>query len=282
MNVEIGSRTLAASVLKMVMAVLCLATVSCATLPPVKINLLSTQDEIELGDKLSAEIEKQETVLDDAAVQAYVRGIGDRLAALSPRQDVAYKFTVIDAPDKVNAFALPGGHMYVYTGLMLLCESEAELAGVMAHEIGHVAGHHHGESMTRQYGMNLIASILLGNDPGAVSKLAAQLATTAGAMYYSRENEREADATGMNLMVRAGYNPEGMVGFMKKLLDEERKHGGGPPLALFASHPPTAERVQRLTSLMAEYPQANHDPAALFADRYRREAPRPLLKHKGS
>lgn len=256
----------------------CIAATGCASLPDINVNLLSTQEEIELGRKVSAEIEKKETVLQDEAVQSYVRGIGVNLARFSPRQDVEYTFKVIDAPDKVNAFALPGGYMYIYTGLMRLCENEAELAGVMAHEIGHVAGHHHGESMTRQFGYNLIMSIVLGEDAGAVSQIAAQFAGTAGAMYYSRGNEREADSIGMDIAVRADYNPTGMISFMGKLLEQERKRGGGPPLPIFASHPPTEERVERLTVLMREHPTANLDPAALFETRYQTRALRRIGK----
>jgi len=249
--------------------VLCLALTGCATIRSLELNLLSTEKEIQLGGQLSAEVEKQEIVLDNAEMQAYVREIGGSLARFATRQDVEYTFTVIDAPDKVNAFALPGGYMYVYTGLMKICDNEAELAAVMAHEIGHVSGYHHGESISRQYGYNLIMSIILGENAGALAQLGAQIMGTAGAMFYSRENEREADSVGIDLLVQAGYNPGAMVGFMGKLLDEDQKRGGGRGLPIFASHPPTEERIERLETLAAQYPQDIRDNAPFHTERYR-------------
>jgi len=251
--------------------VLCLALTGCATIRSMEFNLISTEKEIQLGGQLSAEVEKQETVLDNVEMQAYVGEIGAGLARFATRQDIEYTFTVIDAPDKVNAFALPGGYMYIYTGLMKICDNEAELAGVMAHEIGHVSGYHHGESISRQYGYNLVMSIILGEDAGALAQLGAQIMGTAGAMFYSRENEREADSIGIDLLVRAGYNPGAMVGFMGKLLAEDRKRGGGRGLPIFASHPPTEERIERLRTLAAQYPQTLRDNAPFHTERYRQK-----------
>jgi len=249
--------------------VLCLALAGCATIRSMEFNLISTQQEVQLGGQLSAEVEKQETVLDNAEVQAYVREIGGRLARFATRQDVEYRFTVIDAPDKVNAFALPGGYMYVYTGLMKICDNEAELAAVMAHEIGHVSGYHHGESISRQYSYNLIMSIILGENAHALAQLGTQIMGTAGAMFYSRENEREADSVGIDLLVQARYNPGAMVSFMGKLLDEDQKRGGGRGLPIFASHPPTEQRIDRLETLAAQYPQNIRDNAPFHTERYR-------------
>lgn len=251
--------------------VLCLALSGCATIRSLEFNLLSTEQEIQLGEQLSVEVEKQETVLDNVEMQTYVREIGAELARFASRQDVEYTFKVIDAPDKVNAFALPGGYMYIYTGLMKICDNEAELAGVMAHEIGHVSGYHHGESMSRQYGYNLVMSIILGEDAGALAQLGTQIMGTAGVMFYSRENEREADSIGIDLLVRAGHNPGAMVGFMGKLLAEDQKRGGGRGLPIFASHPPTEERIERLEALAAQYPQDVRDSAPYRTERYQQK-----------
>ena len=251
--------------------VLCLVLTGCATIGALEFNLISTEKEIQLGEQLSVEVEKQETVLDNVEMQAYVRQIGAKLVRFASRQDVEYTFKVIDAPDKVNAFALPGGYMYVYTGLMKICDNEAELAGVMAHEIGHVSGHHHGESISRQYGYNLVMSIILGENAGALAQLGTQIMGTAGAMFYSRENEREADSLGTDMLVRAGYNPGAMVGFMEKLLSEDQKRGGGRGLPIFSSHPPTEERIERLETLAAQYPQNIRDIAPYRTERYRQK-----------
>ena len=235
-------------------------------------NILSTEEEIALGREVAAEVEQQETVLDDAAVQAYVAQIGQRLARVSTRQDVPYVFKVIDAPDTVNAFALPGGNMYVYTGLMKLCQDEAELAAVMAHEIGHVAGHHHGESLTRTYGYGLITRILLGEAPDERAQVVAGLLGQAVTARYSREQEREADRLGMEFLFRAGYPPDAMISFMNKMRAEERKDGGRRWLPIFASHPPTTERLHLLHGLLAQYPPDLVAVSPRYADRYQQQA----------
>lgn len=236
-----------------------------------RINLLSTQDEIALGTQLSAEVEKQERVLDNPAIQAYVQGIGARVSRNAPRQDVPYVFTVIDNPTTVNAFALPGGHMYVYTGLMKLCENEAELASVMAHEIAHVAGHHHGEAMTRQYGMELVMSVLLGENPRMGAQIVGQLIGTAGAMRYSRQHEYEADSMGVDLLFRSGYKPEAMVSFMEKMLANEGGGRSGMLNQVLASHPETANRIENLRTLTMQYPLDDRLAAPVYAERYQSE-----------
>lgn len=251
----------------------CLLLTGCMTMTApdgsrAKLNLLSTEQEVELGRQVSAEVEKEEKLLADQDIQAYVRGIGERLARVSTRLDVQYTFKVIDAPDTVNAFALPGGFMYIYTGLMKICDNEAELASVMAHEMGHVAAHHHGESMTRQYGVELIRQVLLGQQPNAMVQLVADMLGTAGAMRFSRANEREADQLGMEFLFRAGYKPEAMVSFMYKLLEEERQRGGNVWLPIFSSHPPTEARLADLQALCQRYPQAMRDASPLYAERY--------------
>jgi len=221
---------------------------------PRRFNLLSTQQEIELGKKLSAEVEQKELVHSDATLQQYVRDIGELLARHSSRQDVPYAFTVIDNPDVVNAFALPGGHMYVYTGLILLCRSEGELASVMGHEIGHVAGHHHGENLTRtmiaQLGQDFAAS-MTSNE---IARQAVNYGLGFGLLKFSRGQELESDRQGMRILVQAGYNPVSMVAFMENMLQQEQQSGAARPLPFFSSHPATVRRVEELKLLLAEYP----------------------------
>lgn len=239
----------------------------CETLDGQPINLLTTQDEMRMGAQLSDQVRQQEKVLQDPQIQQYLDEIGARLAAVAPRQDVTYQFEVIDAPDTVNAFALPGGYLYVYTGLMKLCENEAELASVMAHEIAHVAAHHHGESLTRQYGVQILRDLVLGENAGTAARVTADLVGTGVMMRYSRENEREADWLGMNMLVRAGYNPDAMVSFMRKLVAADQQ-GGGRMLPLFASHPPTQERLQSLQNLANQFPLEARQRGDLGAGRY--------------
>ncbi len=239
-------------------ALLLVVSAGCATTgpdgEPARLNLLSTQQEIELGKQLSAEVEQKELVHSDATLQQYVRDVGELLARYSTRQDVPYTFTVIDNPEVVNAFALPGGHMYVYTGLILLCRSEGELAAVMAHEIGHVAGRHHGESLTRQMGAQILAELFLGPNANPSQQQLAGLLASAVQMKFSRGQELESDRQGMRIMVQAGYNPVSMVAFMENMLAMEQSSGQARPLPFFSSHPATARRVEELKLLLAEYP----------------------------
>ncbi|HOZ46619.1 MAG TPA: M48 family metallopeptidase [Candidatus Hydrogenedentes bacterium] len=247
---------------------ICLVMAGCMTSPDHALNMLSTQDEIALGEEIAVQIEQEETILDNADIQAYVNDIGFRLSRVAPRQDIEYAFKVIDAPDTVNAFALPGGHMYIYTGLMRLCENEAELASVMAHEIGHVSARHHGEQMTRQYGLEFLKRIVLGADPKSSYVLVADLIGQAHVTRFSRANEREADELGAEMLFRAGYDSRAMLTFMEKLQDFEQEGSGGNWMPLFASHPPTAERLALLQALTQRHPQELLDKSQLNAERY--------------
>lgn len=220
-------------------------------------NLISVAEEQQLGDKFALEIEKQHKIVNDPQVQSYIEGVGKRLLTGVRKTEFPYTFQVVQ-DDSVNAFAIPGGHTYVNTGLIKAAESEAELAAVMAHEINHVVARHSTRQMTQQYGYNLIASLLLGNQ-GELSKLAADMFGKAGHMYYSREMESQADALGVETMYQAGYNPQGMVTFFKKLAAA----GQGDPGKLarfFSSHPETVERINAIQQDIAKLPGKEYLP----------------------
>ena len=238
------------------------------------INLLSTQEEVAMGQQLAAEVESQERVLADPQLQGYINEIGQRLLRGVERTDLPYQFKLIDAPDTVNAFALPGGFMYIYTGLLKFCDDEGQLASVMAHEIAHVAAYHHGESLTRQYGAQLLMNIVLGKQPSQTAQIAASLIGNSGMMYFSRQQEYEADAKGLQYLTRAGYPPASMGQFMAKLAMEEGSGGaaGRPLLKLFSTHPPTRERLARINAMAQQYPAPV--PAPDLSTRYQREIAR--------
>lgn len=238
---------------------------------PQQFNLLSTPQEIEIGKQLSAEVEKEQKVHPDPYLQSYVRRVGERLASKAYRTDVPYQFTVIDNPGVVNAFALPGGHMYVYTGLLLLCQTENELAGVMGHEIGHVAGHHHGESLTRQYGAQILTEMLLGPEATASRQQIAAIAAGMIQLRFSRSQELEADRQGMRMLVESGYNPEGLVAFMRRMLQYEASQGAARPMAFLSSHPATERRVADLELELQKYPPDVRVDMNLFAPNYAAE-----------
>ena len=217
-------------------------------------NLVSSDEEVQMGKDLSVEVEKEYMVYDDPEVASYVQSVGNRVARISDRPDIAYHFAVIDKND-INAFALPGGYIYIYTGLMKILDDEAQLAAVLAHEIGHVTARHATERLTAIYGYNVVATMILGDNPNFWANLAANLFSTTGMLAYSRNNEYEADRLGVAYANTAGYDPKGMSELLAKFHDAER----GAPSKLeewLSTHPPTSERIGRVESEIRAIPGA--------------------------
>ncbi len=215
-------------------------------------NLVSIQEEKQLGKQFAAEIEKQHQVVTDPLVQSYVSRIGNRLLTGARSRDFAYTFKVVK-DDSVNAFAVPGGHIYVHSGLIKKVGSEAELAAVMAHEISHAVARHGTQQLTQRYGASLVLQLLLGQDPGLLSQLAASLFSQGAFMAYSRGMETQADYLGVETMYRAGYDPRGMLSFLKKL-DSMHRSSPGSVAQFFSSHPLTATRIQEVQLDIAKLP----------------------------
>lgn len=217
-------------------------------------NMISPSQEQQLGVQLSDQITKESHVLQDAEINNYIQAIGNKLVAASKKPDEQYAFHVVD--DKsVNAFAIPGGHLYVHTGLIAAAESEAELAAVMAHELGHAESRHPTKSMSRAMGMQMISGMILGKEPGQMQSAAANLITNGGISAYSRSAENEADSIAVYLLNRSGYDPYAMVSFFEKLLEIEQREGGGGSIgmSLFASHPDTVDRINQVKLLIQSF-----------------------------
>lgn len=210
--------------------------------------VLPTQTEVQLGQELAEQVEQEEPVLPDAYIQNYVDGVFQQLVVHSTRDrpDIVYRVRVLDDPRQVNAFALPGGFIYVYTGLMLLAENEAELAGVLAHELGHVVARHSANRLATQMGVSLLTSIALGEEPGQLALLASQLIGASTMAAFSREDEREADLYGLRYAAAAGYDPRGLETFFEKLYNLEGGAQRGVFEGMLASHPDTRERIELL------------------------------------
>ena len=180
---------------------------------------------------------------------AYGQSVGDKVVRVCDRTDIEYHFAVIEK-DEMNAFAMPGGYIYVYTGLMKDLEDEAQLAAVLAHEVGHVTARHSTERLTAIYGYQLLASLILGDDPNFWAGLVANIFSTTGMLAYSRKNEYEADRLGATYANAAGYDPDGMVELLTKFIDTER----GEPSKLeewLSTHPPSTERMERVRTIVA-------------------------------
>ena len=143
----------------------------------VNINIFSDEEEVKLGREFADKIETKLQFHTDPYITAYINDLGQRLVSHSKRQNINYHFKVVNA-EEVNAFAIPGGYVYVNLGLIRFADTEAELAGVMAHEVGHVVGKHGMKQLTRQYGLAALAQLLLGKDPGRLEELATQVVTS--------------------------------------------------------------------------------------------------------
>ena len=213
---------------------------------------LSEEEEIEVGREAAAEIEKGLTLLRDDLVTSYVTELGRRLATRSERSGLDYTFKVVDSHE-VNAFALPGGFIYVNRGLLEAADEEAEVAGVLGHEIGHVVARHGAEQVRRAAYANLGLSVLgsiLGRGTGAqIGGIAAEMATTGVFMRFGRDAEREADRLGARNVAAAGLDPAGMVTFFEKLA-ELRESRPNAVERFFASHPEPAERIENIQDLV--------------------------------
>lgn len=216
--------------------------------------LLPEEEEKRLGDELAAEVRQRERIVDDEAVQEWIARVQDRVAAAVPEEDRKFSFEtlVVDDPETVNAFALPGGHLFVYSGLILQAENEAEVAAVLAHEVAHVALDHPAQQLAARLGADTLRAIALGERPGAIAQLASGIAAQGYVAAHSREQEAEADRYGLFYLTGAGYDPNAMVSFFRKL---DRLQQSEPDLVtrFFASHPSPAERIQLLEQTIREH-----------------------------
>lgn len=210
------------------------------------LNLVSVDQEWAMRDDLQAQAARELRLVDDRSALSYLNTVGRRIAAQTPYGNRRWDFFIIQ-DDAVNAFNLPGGLVYVNTGLIREAESLDQLAGVIAHEIGHGAARHGTQLMTRSYGYGLLAQLALGKDPGQGRQLVAQLVGTGLINNYSREAEREADRLGVHYTYQAGYAPGGIVAFFDKLLNLRARR---PSVVerFFASHPMTEERIRIVES----------------------------------
>lgn len=216
------------------------------------VNLVSLEEEWQLGAQLEQDIARQVPLVNDQAALSYINEMGRRIVAQTEMRNLPWEFHIIDDPS-INAFNIPGGHVYVHTGLIAQAGSAAELAGVMAHEISHGVARHGTERLTQSYGLNIVASVLLGQDPAAYQQILAQVLGTGAVAKFSRDDEREADDLGVGYMYEASYNPEGMVRMFETLL-EERQRRPSSIEQFFSTHPLSEERIDNVRQEIANLP----------------------------
>jgi predicted Zn-dependent protease len=207
-------------------------------------NWYSLEKQIAMGKEFAAQVEASAKLINDPVITEYVNRLGQNLVRNSDAR-VPFTIKVIDS-DSINAFALPGGFFYVNSGLILAADNEAELAGVMSHEIAHVAACHAAREQTRGQLVNLasIPLIFVGGGIGYAVRSAAGLALPVSFLKFSRNFEAEADYLGIEYMYKAGYDPQAFTAFFEKIKAEEKKKPGFLDKA-FESHPQTPSRIEK-------------------------------------
>ncbi|HKQ57700.1 MAG TPA: M48 family metallopeptidase [Candidatus Eisenbacteria bacterium] len=205
------------------------------------VNLIGLNEEWQMGQQLERQLAGELKLVNDAATVAYVNDIGQRIVRQTELAGAPWTFHVVNSPE-INAFNVPGGHVYVNTGLIKAAGNTSELAAVMAHEIGHGVSRHATERISKVYGLNLGAGLLLGDHPSTLKKIAAQLAAGGLVARFSRADENEADRLGIRYMYDAGYDPRGMAGMFGKLLDA-RKRRPSSVEQFFSTHPLAEDRI---------------------------------------
>lgn len=212
---------------------------------------IGLEEEARIGDSYAAEIAAQTPLIRDPAAVAALNRLGGALAQRADSTGRRYTFYLVDSPE-VNAFAIPGGHVYVNRGLVEAADEQAELAGVLGHEIAHVTERHGLEQMEKRQGAGVLVTLVytvLGRDPGLLEQVAIQGGGAAIFAKYGRDAEREADREAIETVVAAGYHPEGVATFFEELLREQRSRPGQVEL-WFSTHPTSAERVREARAMI--------------------------------
>ena len=217
-------------------------------------NVISTADEIDMGNRFATQIEDSMPMYTGVDLNRYIDSIGQALVRVNDRQDIpTWTFKIVNDPATVNAFAIPGGHIYVYTGLIRTLDSEAELAAVIGHEISHVAARHGAEQISKEYAAGVIVSFILGDSASALDTLLTNVVTTGVFLKYSRNDELEADSLGTWYEYQAGWNPDtGMIGTLNVLDSIAQAQPISMPEFL-STHPDAASRLEAVHRELDRY-----------------------------
>jgi beta-barrel assembly-enhancing protease len=208
---------------------------------------ISEEREQEIGDRMASEVNPHLPLVRDPLLNAYMTSVGETLASVSARPDLDYRFYLINT-DAVNAFALPGGHIYVTRGLVERTQDGAEFAGVLAHEIGHVAARHGVRKLQRHLRtgslVNVLYNTILGGEPALLRENSLQLANIVWSARHSRGDEKEADRLAVRYLMKTGVDPDGVVTLLETLLQEEADDTEVRDIETwFSTHPLTQHRI---------------------------------------
>lgn len=241
-------------------------------------NLFSVSDDVSIGKDLDVQIraDRQNYPImeghDD--VRSYVSGIGRNIlnssSLIQYKNVFPYKFDVIQDDSTVNAFCIPGGYIYIYTGLIKFLDNEAALAGVMAHEIAHAERRHMTQRLTSYYGVSTVLSLVLGSNPNQFAEIAANLFVGLGFLANSRSDETEADDYSIKYLRSSQYYPGSIIFFFNKIREEQRKKGQTPGSLerLFATHPLPQDRIDNVFEELSNIKPRPDSTKGLYPERY--------------
>jgi beta-barrel assembly-enhancing protease len=219
---------------------------------------VTTQQEVDLGRQYAQQIARELPLVQDAAILQYINQLGNQIARSADPRGIGYTFYIVNAPE-VNAFAVPGGHIYINRGLIERNANMSELAGVLAHEVAHVA-HRHGIEQWRraqqaESGLAILYGVLLGRPPSGVEQVGIQVGGTAVFAGYSRGAEREADNSAIGYLINSGIHPGGLVTMFETLMAERQRNPGAVE-QWFSTHPTTQERIDNTRAAINSLPQS--------------------------
>ena len=227
------------------------------------VNIFSDEEELKIGKAFAEQHAQEVRFFTDPVVTDYINNLGQRLVKQSQRNNIRYTFNVVDTKE-INAYAVPGGFIYVNLGLIQAVQTESELAFVLGHEIGHIVGRHSMKRLTQVYGFEILKQIILDDDSSEFTKVVTQILAAGILFKYSRDNERESDFYGINNVYDIGISPEGGINFFETL----QKLQGREPSSLeklISTHPVHSERISNVRNQINGLPKRS----GLRADSHR-------------
>jgi predicted Zn-dependent protease len=240
-------------------ALVSLLALSCATsgVNSGDFNLISLDEEWQLGAQLERDLSKELKMVRTGRAADYLNRVGHAIVDQTELRDREWTFHLVDDP-AVNAFNIPGGHVYVNTGLVEAAPDAAAFAGVLAHEIGHGVARHGTEQLTTAYGINILGGVLLGQNPKVYEQILAQVLAGGAVARFSRADEREADELGVRYSWETGYDPMGLPRMLEVLAREAQRNPGRIE-RFFATHPMTEDRITATEQLASSLDGGRRD-----------------------
>lgn len=264
-DMTFGPRTMTAACWRLGLAsLLMVAATGCSVFKiiPEALFMMTPDQEVRFGAQVAQEVEKRVQLVNDVTVLDYVRDVGNRVVRASPHSDIPIRFFVVK-DDSINAFAIPGGNVYVNTGLLHAADDEAELASVMAHEVGHVVRRHGARQVSHTEGPTVVLQVITGDNAVRSAELMNSILSKGVMFNLSSQDEFEADSMSVRTLYNAGYDPQALDRLLNKLVQTYGERG--PTLKIMeqfsryvpvstSSHPPTVERINRVESLARSLP----------------------------